>query len=131
MPIAAIDRLSQTDGAVLTIDDQNFAELVLRAELPVLVDFGAVWCPPCRTLAPHVHALAAAHAGRLRVGVCDTDESRALAAELDIRSLPTLLLFQHGRVTGQLVGAVSRARLESFVAGAINRADGPLPPSPA
>lgn len=116
-----------THDDVIAIHDGNFSEQVLRAELPVLVEFGAVWCPPCRTIAPHVRALAAAHAGRLRVGICDTDESRALATELDIRSLPTLLLFQNGRVTGQLVGAVSRARMEAFVAGAVAARSVPRP----
>jgi thioredoxin 1 len=83
--------------------------------VPVLVDFTAVWCPPCKAIAPHVEALARRFAGRLRVGTCDSDSNPELAARFDVRALPTLLLFQGGDVVGQIVGAVPRARIEAMV----------------
>lgn len=107
---------------VIDITDTNFADQALRSPLPVLVDFGAAWCAPCRTIAPHVEALADAYAGRVRVGKCDTDSNQKIAAELEIRSLPTLLLFKDGQVIGQLVGAVPRAKLEAFVQKALTTA---------
>jgi thioredoxin len=99
---------------VLEITDHNFAE-ALRETTPLLVDFTAAWCPPCRAIAPHVHALADAYAGRVRVGTCDADDNQKLVADLDVRSLPTVLVFKDGRVVGQIVGAAPKARLESML----------------
>jgi thioredoxin 1 len=100
---------------VIEIHDANFEAEALRSPLPVLIDFTAAWCPPCRAIAPHVDAIAADYAGRLRVGKCDVDSSPELAARLDVRSMPTLLVFKDGRVVGQLVGAVPRATIASLV----------------
>jgi thioredoxin 1 len=97
------------------ITDANFEAEVLNAAEPVFVDFGAAWCPPCRAARPHVAALAAAYAGRVRVGECDADANHELTARLDVRSLPTFLVFKRGRVVGQIVGAVSRAKLDALV----------------
>jgi thioredoxin 1 len=103
---------------LIEITDANFEEQVLRSPVPVLVDFTAAWCPPCRAIAPHVEAIAAAHAGRLRVGTCDTDGNAELIAKLDVRSMPTVMAFRDGRVVGQIVGAVPRAKLEALAARA-------------
>jgi thioredoxin 1 len=103
------------NSSVIEINDSNFAESVLASPVPVLVDFTAVWCAPCRTLAPHVAAVAEKYAGQLRVGKCDSDGNPELSVSYDVRSLPTLLLFDRGEVVGQLVGSVPRARIEALV----------------
>jgi thioredoxin 1 len=103
----------------IEINDHNFNETTLTSPVPVLVDFTAVWCPPCRAIAPHVDAMAGKYAGRLRVGKCDADANPELAARFDVRSLPTLLVFKDGAVVGQIVGAVPRARIEALVERAL------------
>jgi thioredoxin 1 len=108
-----------TNPNVLEIHDANFDAEALRSPLPVLIDFTAAWCPPCRAIAPHVDAIAAAYAGRLRVGKCDVDGSPELAARLDVRSMPTLMLFKDGKLVAQIVGAVPRAKIESLVGRAL------------
>ena len=104
---------------VLEIHDANFDAEALRSPVPVLVDFTAAWCPPCRAIAPHVDAIAAAYAGRVRVGKCDVDANPELTARLDVRSMPTLMVFKNGQVVGQMIGAAPRAKLEALVARAL------------
>jgi thioredoxin 1 len=99
---------------IIEFNDNN-ADATLTSSVPVLVDFTAVWCPPCRVIAPHVEAIAAKYDGRLLVGKCDTDGNPELTARFDVRSMPTLLLFKDGQVVGQIVGAVPRARIEAMV----------------
>jgi thioredoxin 1 len=100
---------------VLDLTTPRFDEEVTRSPVPVLVDFTAAWCAPCRTISPHVDAIAESYAGRVRVGKCDMDENPELAARFDVRSIPTLLMFKNGEVVGQIVGAVPRAKIEALV----------------
>jgi thioredoxin 1 len=104
----------------LTITDANFEQAVLRSNLPVLVDFWAVWCGPCKMIAPHVAALAQEFAGKAVVGKLNVDENPRVAGQYGIMSIPTLLIFKGGKVVDQIVGAqpaqVLRQRL-SRVAG--------------
>jgi len=104
---------------LLEITNANFDAQALKAPLPVLIDFTAAWCPPCRAIAPHVAAIARDNAGRLTVGTCDADSNAELAARLDVRALPTLLLFKGGQVVGQIVGAVPKTKIEALVARAL------------
>lgn len=96
---------------VPTVTAADFDEVVLRSPLPVLVDFGAEWCSPCRAMEPIVHALAAEHAGRVRVVMVDADASAAIAARYRVRALPTVITFHGGKEHGRHTGATSKATL--------------------
>ncbi len=104
---------------LLEITDTNFDELALRAPRPVLIDFTAAWCGPCRTIAPHVAAIAREYSGRVTVATCDVEASPQLVARLDVRAMPTLLLFKAGQVVGQIVGAVPRPKIEALIGRAL------------
>lgn len=97
---------------VTPVDDTRFQREVLESPKPVLVDFTATWCPPCRALAPVLDAIAADFQGRLKVTSLDVDANPESAQCYGIRSVPALLLFKEGKVVQQLLGARPRARLE-------------------
>jgi len=96
---------------VLHLTSANFEAEVLRSSEPVLVDFWATWCPPCRMIAPAVEALAGQYAGKAKVGKLDVDESPDLAERYGVQSIPTLLVFKDGRVVEQRIGAVPQAEM--------------------
>jgi thioredoxin 1 len=104
------------ESKVVEVTDDNFERVVAQSPVPVLLDFWAAWCAPCRATTPHVEALARAFDGRVRVAKIDADASHEIVARLDVRSLPTFLMFKGGRVVGQIVGAVPKSRLEDLVA---------------
>ncbi|MEZ4368941.1 MAG: thioredoxin [Kofleriaceae bacterium] len=100
---------------VKEITDSNFEAEVLKAELPTLIDFWAVWCGPCKAIAPMVDAVADEYAGKLKVGKMDIDNHQIVPQQFGIRSIPTLLIFKGGQVVGQVVGAVPRSKLEAEI----------------
>lgn len=107
---------------VFELTEENYAA-AMAEPTPLLIDFTAVWCGPCRAIAPHVEAVADAYAGKLRVAKCDVDEQVQIATRFDIRSMPTLVLVQGGKVVGGIVGAVPRAKIEGLV-GKVLAAEG-------
>jgi thioredoxin 1 len=93
------------------VDDETFDHEVLRAEVPVLVDFVARWCAPCRVMAPVVERLAAENAGRIKVVTVDTDESPRIAQRYGIRAVPTMLVFRNGERTAAHLGTATKEKL--------------------
>lgn len=102
-------------GDVLEVNDANFDAEVASAPLPVLVDFAAEWCAPCKKLAPVVADLARQYAGRLKVGHVDVEASPSTAARFGVMSLPTLIFFRGGQPASQITGALSRRELEQAI----------------
>lgn len=96
--------MAETHPNLLLVNDQDFDERVLRSTLPVLVEFTADWCPPCRVLAPHFARLSFAYQGRLSFAKMDTDENTRVPAQLGIQGIPTFILFAGGKAVGRLVG---------------------------
>jgi len=104
---------------VMTFTDDNFQSEVLGAKEPVLVDFWAAWCGPCRSIAPFVDQLAAEYKGKLKVGKLDVDAHQNVPQKYNVLSIPTLLLFKNGQVADQIVGAAPKAKLDAMVKRAI------------
>ena len=96
----------------VTITSENFASLK-AGELPLVVDFWATWCGPCRMLAPIISELAEEFEGKLVIGKCDVEENEDLAVEFGIRNIPTILFFKQGEIVDKIVGAQSKANLEA------------------
>jgi len=95
----------------IEITDSNFDEQVLKSDLPVLIDFWAIWCGPCKMIAPIVEEIGNEYHEKLKVGKLDVDHNRNTAMQYGIRSIPTLLLFKNGDVVEQVIGAVSKSHL--------------------
>ena len=100
---------------VVVLTDDNWKQEVTDAEGPVLVDFWAEWCPPCRMIAPSIDALATAYSGRAKVGKLNVDENPEVAAAFGVRSIPTLLVFKGGKVVEQQVGALPQPRIAELL----------------
>ncbi len=90
------------------VDDNNFDEVVLKSDKPVMVDFWAEWCGPCRMIAPFVEEISTEYEGKAVVVKCDVDSSPAVAAKFGIRNIPTVLFFKNGEVADKQVGAVPK-----------------------
>lgn len=102
---------------ILYLTEQTFPSIVERDPAPILVDFWAEWCMPCRALSPVIEELAREFAGKVRFAKVNADEARDLAAKLGIRGIPTLLLFQHGKKVGELVGNQPKDKIRALLAG--------------
>lgn len=104
---------------VLEIKDVTFDSEVLGSDVPVLVDFWAPWCAPCRMIAPAVEELASTYAGRAKVGKVNIDDYPQIAQRYRINSIPTVLVFKNGEAVNQVMGAVPKSHLEEMLKGAL------------
>ena len=98
---------------IITLTQNNFSQEVLQSSTPVLVDFWAQWCGPCKALTPILDELADEYDGRVKIGKVNIDDEQALAAEYGVRAIPTLLLFNQGQVADQIVGLRSKRDLKA------------------
>ncbi|OGU53129.1 MAG: thioredoxin [Ignavibacteria bacterium GWC2_35_8] len=95
----------------VTITDANFESEIIKSNIPVLIDFWAAWCGPCKVIAPIVEDLAKEYDGKVKVGKVDVDDNQQTAIKYGIRSIPTLLIMKNGKVNNTIVGAVPKAQI--------------------
>jgi thioredoxin 1 len=105
---------------VVNLQDATFDQEVLKSDVPVLVDFWAVWCGPCKAIAPAVDELAKQYKGKVKVAKMNVDDHQQVPQQYGIRSIPTLLVFKGGRVVDTIVGAVPKSKLEESLKKAIS-----------
>ncbi|HJZ86245.1 MAG TPA: thioredoxin [Polyangia bacterium] len=106
-------------GNVIEVTNDSFDQEIVKSNKPVLVDFWAAWCQPCRAIAPAVQELAGSYGEKVKFAKLDIDSNQKVAEQFEIRSIPTLLLFKEGRVIGQIVGAVPKAKIEDLIKRAL------------
>ena len=107
------------EAGLVHVNDKTFTSEVLNSDLPVLVDFWATWCGPCRSISPIVEELAREFSGRVKVTKLNVDESPATPTQYGVRGIPTLILFKGGKIFDQIVGAVPKARLKALIEKAL------------
>ena len=101
--------------AIIEISDSNFESEVVNSDLPVLIDFWAPWCGPCRAIAPLVEEISSSYAGKIKVGKMNVDENQSTTMKFGIRSIPTLIMFKGGEAVDQIIGAVPKGEIERVV----------------
>lgn len=102
-------------GELLQVSDADFEQEILKSELPVLVDFWAAWCGPCRAIAPVIEELAKDYAGKVKIAKMNVDENSKTPVKYGIRAIPTLILFKNGNVMEQITGAVSKSQIDTAI----------------
>jgi thioredoxin 1 len=106
-------------GIEITVTGVNFKKEVLESKLPVLLDFWAEWCNPCRMIAPSIEQLAETYKGKVVVGKVNVDAESELALQFDINSIPTLMIFKDGQMAAQKIGAFPKHDIEAMIKGAL------------
>ena len=107
------------ESSLVHVNDKNFELEVLQSDLPVLVDFWATWCGPCKSIAPIIDELAKEYTGRVKMAKLNVDENPATPSQYGVRGIPTLILFKGGKILEQMVGAVPKTRLVSMLEKAL------------
>jgi thioredoxin 1 len=104
-----------SQGPIVSISGDNFQSEVLDADVPVLVDFWASWCGPCRMVAPVLDELARENAGRVRIAKLDVDQAQELASQYQVQSIPTFILFKDGEIADRAFGALPKPKLQALI----------------
>jgi len=107
-----------SDG-IIELNDANFDSEVIHSDTPVLVDFWAPWCGPCRAVAPIVEEISSSYAGKVKVGKLNVDDNQQITMKFGIRSIPTLIVFKGGQAVEQIIGAVPKGEIERAVGKAL------------
>jgi thioredoxin 1 len=105
--------------SIIEISDSTFDQEVLQSDVPVLVDFWAPWCGPCRAIAPVIDELSGDYAGKLKVAKCNVDDNPKTPSRYGIRAIPTLIIFKDGNVSEQITGAVAKSQITAAVDKAV------------
>jgi thioredoxin 1 len=100
---------------ILEINDSSFEQEVIQSSTPVLVDFWAPWCGPCRAIAPVIEELSTEYAGKLKVAKCNVDDNPKTPSRFGIRAIPTLIIFKAGNVSEQITGAVAKSQIAAAI----------------
>ena len=107
--------MAMPEENLLHVTDEDFEAEILKSEKPVLVDFWATWCGPCKAIAPTIEALAEEYAGQIQVAKLDVDNNPKTAMKFGIKAIPTMIMFKGGEVSDQITGAVGKAQLEEAI----------------
>jgi thioredoxin 1 len=105
---------------IVHVTDDTFAKEVLNADMPVLVDFWAEWCVPCKTIAPILDEVATEYSGKLKVVKLDVDQNKDSAGKYQVRGIPTLILFKEGELEANKVGVVTKSQLVAFIESSLH-----------
>ena len=100
---------------IIETDDSNFESEVLKSDIPVIVDFWAPWCGPCKAIAPILEQISDEQGDKIKIVKVNVDDNQKYAADFGIRSIPTLLIFNNGELKNQIVGAIPKAEIEKFI----------------
>ena len=106
-------------NGIIELSDTNFDAEVMKSDVPVLVDFWAPWCGPCRAIAPAVEEISSSYQGKIKVGKLNVDENQQTTMKFGIRSIPTLIVFKGGKAVEQIIGAVPKGEIERVVGKAL------------
>ena len=110
-----MEKIIMSGGNVTNVNVENFESIVLNSDVPVVVDFWAPWCGPCKAIAPMLDQAAKDYAEDLKIVKVNVDENRSLAVKYGVRSIPMLILFKNGNKANQVVGALNRNKFDTFV----------------